>query len=339
MNIKRLLAGMLAASILSAGAVFAEEEIMLISENPIAEEAQVFYDKVEMYGTADIKEDGLYIIDLAEISEVQLNVDENTIFVDAMGYKTALEAIEDGASLKVVASHAMTMSIPPQTYAHVVMVADENGGFPIYVEASKVTEDEDKNTVISSKDGNYEIVFAEEITAIEPFATRNIVTIADVKEGSRLLVTAGIMTMSIPAVVPAEKIVILPELIAEEETEETEIPETVILNGKEFKTAEIAEMAFQQDGAYFLPVRAICEAAGLEVVWDDGLKAVTVGTVPMGVTFNIGVNSYTKARMAHQTLSAAPILVNDRTFVPVDFFTVILEAEIFAENGEVNVNL
>ncbi len=345
MNMKKLLAGILATSLLAATAAFAEEEIMLISENPAAEdvaaelEAPVFYDKVEMYGTADVKEDGLYIIDAAEISEVQLNVDENTIFVDGLGYKTAQEAIESGMSLKVVASEAMTMSIPPQTYAHVVMVADENGAFPIYAEVSAVSTDEDGNTVISSKDGNYEIVFSEETTVIEPFATRNIVTIADVMEGSRLLVSASLMTMSIPAVVPAEKIVLLPEAVTFEETEETEIPEAVILNGKEFRTEEIAAQVFEQDGVYFLPVRAICEAAGLEVAWDGNLNAVTVGTIPMGVTFNIGVNSYTKARMAHQTLSAAPILVNDRTFVPADFFTVILDAKVSSENGEINVSL
>lgn len=346
MNIKRILSGALAATMLAAsGAAFAEEaahDIMLISADPTAEEtaaageAPVFYDKVEMYGTADIKEDGLYIIDTAEIAEVQLNMNENTIFVDANGYKTALESIGNGASLKVIASAAMTMSIPPQTYAHVVMVADENGGFPIYAEVSAVTKDEDGNTVLSSKDGNYEIVYAEETTALEPFATKNIVNIADVKEGTRLLVNASVMTMSIPAVVPAERIVILPEETA---AQTPAIPEKVLLNGKELATAEIAAQIIDRDGAYLLPVRAICEAAGLEVAWDAELQAITVGTIPMGVTFNIGVNSYTKARMAHQTLSSAPILENDRTYVPIDFFTQILGATAETADGVINITI
>ena len=85
------------------------------------------------------------------------------------------------------------------------------------------------------------------------------------------------------------------------------------------------------------PIRAIAEKLGLEVAWDDGLKAVSVGTIPMGVTFNIGLNSYTKARMMPQTLSAAPIAENERTFVPVDFFTEILEAEVTVENGVLNI--
>lgn len=340
MNMKKLLAGILATTILSATLVFAED-IMLISQNPAEDvaaemEMPVMYDKAELLGTLVIAEDGLYIKDTAEIAEVQLNYDENTIYVDALGYKTTKEALTDGANIKVIASNAMTMSIPPQSYAYVIMEANEAGGFPIYVEVAEVSVDENGNKVATSKDGNYEIVFGSE-TEIAPFATRNIVTAEDIKADSRLLVSATMMTMSIPAVVPAEKIVLLPEITVVEETEET-LPETVILNGKEFSTEELAKDVFEQDGIYFLPVRAICEAAGLEVKWDNELRAVSVGTIPMGVTFNIGVNAYTKARMAHQTLSAAPVIVEGRTFVPADFFTEILEAKISTADGEVSVN-
>lgn len=337
MNMKRLLAGILATSILSCSAVFAENHIMLISENPIADEAQEAeaYDKIELYGKAEVKEDGLYIIDDYTYPEVKLNVDENTLYIDSLGYKTALEAIENGDSIKVIASQAMTRSLPPQTYASVVIEADEEGGFPFYVEVSKMDTDNSGNTIAMSKDGNYQILFTEE-TAIEPFATKNIVTIEDIKEGSRLLVSASIMTMSIPAHVPAEKVVILPEATLAE-TEETKIPVTVILNGKEFNTTEVAALTFQQDGVYYLPVRAICEGAGLQVSWDGELKAITVGTTAMGVTFNIGTNAYTKAKMAHQTLSGAPILVEGTTFVPADFFTEILGAKISSEDGRVNI--
>ena len=117
MNMKRLLAGILATSILSATAAFAED-VMLISENPaedvVAEmEMPVVYDKVELLGTLVVAEDGLYIRDMAEIADEKLNIDENTIFVDALGYKTAPEALTNGANIKVIASSAVTMSIPP----------------------------------------------------------------------------------------------------------------------------------------------------------------------------------------------------------------------------------
>lgn len=345
MIIKKTLSAVLAASVLVASsAVFAEEnDIMLISANPedeimliseeetaVTEPLAMEYDKVELYGEAKVEEDGLYIV--TENDEVVLHSDENTVFVDALGFKSSIEAIESGASLKVVASHAMTMSIPPQTYAHVIMMADENGGFPIYAEVTSIETDEDGNLVFASKDGTYRIVYGEGVTEVAPFATRNIVTGADIKEGSRILVYSDIMTMSIPAMVPANKIVILPEI-----AETVEVPTSVTVNGEAVDFLD-AKAVFEKDGMWLLPVRAIAEKAGLEVKWDGTLNAVTVGTIPMGVTFNLGVNAYTKARMMPQTLSSEPVCENGRTYVPVDFFTEILEATTSIEDGVLNIS-
>lgn len=333
---RKFLSVILAAAMLSAnGAVFAEEaeDIMLISENTAEEvnEPAAFYDKAVLEGTAKITEEKeLYIID-AEENETVINIDENTIFTTADGNKIALDEIADGDTLRVVASHAMTMSLPPQTYGYVVIKAVEDVEMPIYVEVESIEKDENDNTVFYSKDGMYKVVYGEE-TEIAPFATRNIVNVVDIKEGSRILVYSNLMTMSIPALVPAQKIVILPELQVEEK-EEVE-PTKIILNGEELD-AEIQNI----DGAYLLPVRKVCEKAGLEVKWDDTLKAVSVGTIPMGVTFNIGENSYTKARMMPMTLSASPVIVEDSTYVPVDFFTEILGADIENKDGALNLSL
>lgn len=335
--VKKILSAVLAVSMLSASAaVLAEEathDIMLISENPeVSMDSPAIYDKTELFGTANINEGYLYIA--TETGDVMLNTDANTIFVDGNGYKTSVEAIEGGTTLKVIASHAMTMSLPPQSYAHVIMLADDNGGFPIYAEVNKVTTDDNGNFVFSSKDGNYDIVYGEGITSVEPFATRNIVTASDIKENSRILVFADVMTMSIPAMVPANRIVLLPE---EFEILEKAPIEKVTVNGKELAT-DVASF-IEKDSVILLPVRAIAEIVGHTVQWDDNLKAVTVGSVPMGVTFNIGLNSYTKARMMPQTLSAAPIAENGRTYVPVDFFTEILGATVVNENGTLAITL
>lgn len=339
MNLKKTLSVILALSSMALStAAFAEEDIMLINEDvmPISEEETVVteplaveYDKVELYGTAKIEEDGLYIA--TETGDVMLNTDANTIFVDGNGYKTSVEAIENGTTLKVIASDAMTMSLPPQSYAHVVILADDNGGFPIYAEVKKVLSDSNDNFVFSSKDGIYDIVFSKENTSVEPFATKNIVAATDIKEGSRILVYSNIMTMSIPALVPANRIVILPEIV-----EQVEVPYTVLVNGEAINAGDAVEV-LEKDGMWLVPVRAIAEKMGLEVKWNAELNAISVGTTPMGATFNIGENSYTKAKMMPQTLSAAPIAENERTYVPVDFFTEILEAEVSIENGVLNI--
>lgn len=333
MNMKKILSGVLAAAMLSAGAAFAEEDILLISANPaasedVAAEDVAVYDKAIFEGTAKITEEKeLYILD-AEENETVINTDENTVFTNAEGLKISFEDIKDGDKVKAITSSAMTMSLPPQVYGYVVMVGEE---LPIFAEVEKIEKDEDENTVIYSKDGTYKVVVGAE-TELAPFATRNIVSIADIKEDSRLLVFSNIMTMSLPAVVPAEKIVILPDFVVADETEAE--PEKIVLNGEDL-AGEIKNV----DGAILLPVRAICEKAGLDVAWDDTLKAVSVGTVPMGVTFNIGKNEYTKARMMPQTLSQAPAIIDELTYVPVDFFTDILGATVETKDGTLAVEL
>ena len=138
-----------------------------------------------------------------------------------------------------------------------------------------------------------------------------------IKEDSGFLFYTDILTLSLPAQGVASKIVILDQINAE-----TAKIQNFTVNGKEIA----GEVVYENDIALY-PVRAIAEAMGFEVKWDDNLQLVTVGTIPMGVGFNIGVNSYNKAKMVPQTLSSAPILVNDaRTYVPADFFTTIIGA-------------
>lgn len=348
MNMKKILSGLLAVSMLSASVALAEDGLMLISEDVVEEgvvlEDTLIYDKAVFEGTAKITEEGELYIATEDEQEIVLNTDENTIFTTADGLKIGLEEITDGSHIRVIASSAMTQILPPQVYAYVVMAGE---ALPIYAEVESVEQDEDGNTVFFSKDGAYKVVAGEE-TEILPFATRNIVALSDIKEGSQILVYSNLMTMSIPALVPAEKLVLLPEaVVAEDATEEiveedavvepkaveTE-PEKIILNGEQLD-ASIKNI----DGVYLLPVRKICETAGLDVAWDNTLKAVSVGTVPMGVTLNIGVNSYTKARMMPMELSSAPLLIDALTYVPFGFFTDILGAEAVIADGAISLTL
>ena len=252
-----------------------------------------------------------------------VNTDENTVVIKADGTPTTIAEIEKDSILKVIASSAMTMSIPAQSYGYVVMVADpgtETPVFPEYVEVETISVDENDNKVIASADGYFEVVPNAE-TIFEPYKTKNIVTVEDVKYGTEMLVYSDIATMSIPAVVNPTKVIILPEKAA------TDL-ESVIVNGEYVEVKVIKD-----ETGYKVPVRFIAEAMGLEVGWDGNLNKVTVGTEPMGVNFSIGTNEYNKARMTPFTLSAEPVLIESRTYVPVDFFTEILEAKVKVVDG------
>ncbi len=332
---KKILSVIMASAMLSAnGAVFAEEQaandIMLISETlQVSAESS----KVTLGGKISSNEDGQLLITDGN-SETVINFDENTLFITADGNKISKDDINAEDSVTLIADSAMTRSLPPQCYGYIVIKhGEEDATLPIYAEIATVSEDENGNTVVLSRDGNYRIVIGEE-TRLMPLATRQIVGLDEIKEGARILVYSDIMTMSIPAVVPAERVIVLGEEVqgSEDAAEEAKIEE-IIVNGE-----KIDGKIIDNNGILMLPVRKICEKLGLDVTWNGERKAIAVGTVQMGAEFNIGVNSYKKAKMMAQQLSAAPVLDEDTTYVPSDFFAEIAESEVIAEDGAIKIN-
>jgi len=311
-------------------------DVMLISEE--ADEFAPAYDKQVLEGTIVSVEEGQLLINVG--TEYAINLDENTLIINENASEVALADLKAGSIVRVIASTMTTRSIPPQSYGYVVMVSTSEAEapmFPFYAEVSSVTDTEGATT-FESADGAYAINLTadSQITALDGTA----LTTADVKEDTILLFYTQLLTFSIPAQGTADKVVVLGQVVAPEVEEEIVVEtvvtnlDKVVVNGTEVATKVIAD-----DVATLLHVRVVCEAMGLEVAWDDELFAVTVGTIPMGVNFKIGENSYNKARMMPFTLSAAPQLINDElTYVPVDFLTEILGAQVTIVDGVLNIN-
>ena len=97
--------------------------------------------------------------------------------------------------------------------------------------------------------------------------------------------------------------------------------DTLSINGKLIEDAQVITV----DGAAFVPVRALCEGMGMEVQWDDEAQMVTVVDMPLYVTFSPTADGYTFARTAPMQLGSAPLLKDDRTYVPVRFIDEILK--------------
>ncbi len=152
-------------------------------------------------------------------TEICLNIDKETVIIDATGKIVNLEDLKENDKINVVHSAAMTRSLPPQTYAYSIVVNNnENVAVPQYIEVSKV-ELENGTTVLESADGNYIIRLTED-TEFIPFNTKNIVSASDIKEGTKLFAWYDIMTMSLPAQATATKVMLLPEDIKNEVEEE-----------------------------------------------------------------------------------------------------------------------
>ncbi|MCL2226789.1 MAG: copper amine oxidase N-terminal domain-containing protein [Oscillospiraceae bacterium] len=194
-------------------------------------------------------------------------------------------------------------------------------------------------------------------------------------DGRRIVVVYGPSTRSIPAEVTAIRLIVLfediafgplpidPDMLPDDEDadeeaedeaadeEEEYVPVTVLpfplddtidasgwpiqVNGVNIT----APAAFQTaDGVLMVPLRAIAEALGYYVEWDSTLRSIRLG---VAIHTWLGNTEVHVGRMAPQTISAAPALVEGLTFVPLDFFRVIGINNAFAFEGQIvidNVN-
>lgn len=91
------------------------------------------------------------------------------------------------------------------------------------------------------------------------------------------------------------------------------------------------------DGKVMVPLRAVAEALGFQVQWNPETRGVDLIRGPQFTTIYIGENSYFKNRMAASPLSAAPVIVQDRTMVPVEFITEILQHGIEFQDGVMKI--
>ena len=87
------------------------------------------------------------------------------------------------------------------------------------------------------------------------------------------------------------------------------------------------------DGLVMVPLRAVAEALDFKVLWNGDTASVELIRGAQFTSIHIGENSYYKNRMAAFQLSAAPTIVEDRTMVPVEFITEILDYGVAFENG------
>jgi len=109
----------------------------------------------------------------------------------------------------------------------------------------------------------------------------------------------------------------------------------IVVDGVQIK----APAAFQtEDGIVMVPLRAITETLGYEVLWDTGTRSVTVNEI---ITLIIGDSNYHKADAENWVTikGPEPVLKNGSTYVPLLFFSNILELPYaFAYEGWIEIN-
>ena len=135
----------------------------------------------------------------------------------------------------------------------------------------------------------------------------------------------------------AEEVMLISEVeeaVEEIATEKVVSEDNIILVNGTF----IGRKVVEKDENKYVPVRAVCEALGMEVLWDNDAEMVTIVDLPVYITFSPYTDGYTFARTAPMLLGVDPFLTEGTTYVPVKFIEEILHATYsFADNGAISI--
>lgn len=269
---------------------------------------------------------------------VNLMITDDTLVYDNLGNKKALSDLTDGSKITVfTGSYEPTPLILPVQYtANVIIINGDKEG---NVNADTYLADEEGYTNAAN---TLNIAAADDTKIVD----KNEKEYKGDLDKNDLIVFYGVSTKSIPAQTTPTKVVVLgkneialkqieaaknatPAPTAAPETtvapEVTEAPQVsyaglvnVVIGDKNVSDV------YAKDNTTMVPLREVAEAAGFTVTWDAENRAVILND---GVySLKIGENSYVKGKMMPLTLSAAPEIVNDLTYVPAEFFAEVTES-------------
>jgi len=294
-------------------------------------------------------------------------ITENSFFMSVDGVKPVADiTVDDELSVYFIQPLVSTLIYPPQREASVfVLLPTANEARSVFV--GRFNED------LISDDNQLRLNISDETVIIRQNGEPG----GDVAlTGRDLAVVYSISTRSIPAQTSPELIVILnptPEMgeqmmadyfATQEENEEGSYVDFEAGGPLQLSPEEIAMLSAQleeglrgatttvldqvidapepivRDNIIFLPLRAIAEALGYDVFWEEETASIALG---VGIRLQIGSYEYIVGRAAPITLHSAPFIYNNTTYVPMEFFGSVIgyfEAGYLIEEnrGEIFVN-
>jgi hypothetical protein len=196
-----------------------------------------------------------------------------------------------------------------------------------------------ENTEIILQDGSEFLLFGQ--------------TIEEALANRILMVTYAVTTRSIPAQTTPSQITVPPIGIVppglsftpliDSRTDydfirdmypEAGTPVRVVINNE-----TVVEVPFQflGDGTVMIPLYLIAPELNVELGWDAETKRVLYGE---DISFTIGEDAYMhKYRSAVISLGASPVIINDRTHVPLSFFSLVAGFNnAFFFEGQIEIN-
>jgi hypothetical protein len=248
----------------------------------------------------------------AEGGETDFVVEEGrTVFTDTDGLIEFKDVVA-GAKVSVyyVKPLIMTLQYPPRYVASVV--AAPGADSPGTVFAGIVNSDgraSDGSVVLNVSDGARIVRYSDGKAY------------AGAYDGRIILAYYTVTTRSLPPIALVDKVIVLDKM---------GVP--VYVNGVKLFGAEAASNG---DGVMLIPLRAVVEALGYGVAWDENACTARVG---VAIYVKIDSDEYIIGRAAPVKLDAEAVLINSRTYVPLSFYLQILNLEYDGSAGLIKLS-
>ena len=263
--------------------------------------------------SADNTDGVKYLIENEEGIQANFIISENTYFVDDV-------KITVGSQITgfYEAGKPMIMIYPAQYSIEIVAPVTEGHN----IKADKFDEDllsADKTLKLNISE-NTEILW-ENGTTINWFKEPTLSEIAAVLSNRKLIVLYDFTTKSIPAQTTPNKIIVL--------SEQEIISNDIIVNDI---VIEAPSVYINDEEVVMVPIRAISEALGYEVIWNNEQQCIMVGK---DISLKIGDYKYNISEGNSVELKTSPILKDGYTYVPLNFFKDIVNINVvsFFENN------
>ena len=206
MKILKKVAAILACScVLSAGGVWAEDRAVenmspmdAVQVNPKIMRAPVMF---TTYGKLVAVEDGRYVVEgEGNLRVVAAEVDRATYIIDENAKLRLPHALKVGQTVTVFYSAQTTRSLSAQSHALAIVIGEREAA-PSFIEVAeaKLSADGKSMTVLNN---NNDLIATIGSDACKDFAK--------IKKGDKLLLWSHMVTMSLPGLTNAEKVIILP---------------------------------------------------------------------------------------------------------------------------------
>lgn len=176
----------------------AESPLDAVQADPAIMRAPVMF---TTYGKIVAVEDGRYIVQgEGHLRQVAAVVDKDTYVVDANSKLRLPSALKVGQTVTAYYSARTTRSIPAQSWALAIVIGERETAPSFFeVAQAKLSADGKTMTVLNNNNDLIATIGAE---ACADFAK--------IKKGDKLLVWSKMVTMSLPGITNAEKVVVLP---------------------------------------------------------------------------------------------------------------------------------